>query len=143
MGVYSISQHMLGAVLGMADESAHFDETAIGSINVRLEQMFREEIIKSERLVFIYDTELTKLVDLGGDWRKGAKQFATLRHDVDRKEGVPDNVLAAISHSTRELAQAARDLGKIVFCSSPVLRYSGTGRKHALWVEMKAVAVDT
>jgi len=140
--LYKLTPKQIGEVLGLASEGPDGDETAIGSINVRLEHMFREVIVRISNVIFIQGPELDKLVKLGGLWRKGAKKLTTPVWEVERKDGLPDQLLAEINAGPMNLVN---ELGQLesgtMLCDSPEFYHKRKGRTHRMWMEMRAVLV--
>jgi hypothetical protein len=125
---FHIRADMLAALFGIADEAGVDDETVLGTVNVRLDQMFRMVLCDCRDLVIVHREELDKVPGgeirgLGVGW-----ELRELKLDLppfNPADGIPEEVVSILNDSPKLLAKAALDKVEWGLIQSPMLRYAG------------------
>ena len=130
MPIYQLSKPMIGSALGMGDpENPQLDEVALSTIQVRLEQMFREVSDEESLIAVIHALELKKLADWNPTWRKRAKLVKDTPAKFNAKEGIPDAVLLQLNAAPLWLVKQLRGTKQFCLCHSPLLSVNQTTRR--------------
>ena len=124
-------------VLGLGSGSA--DETQTETINVRLEEMFRESIRDAGHVIHLQREELEKLLDAGAVWYAGAQTIRTPTIKFSKDDGVSDSVMRELGRGPTVLAQRLQHGGRLVFAHAPVLQYKQVGRDFELCIVTHAI----
>lgn len=143
MGVIQIKEALLCELLGLGGDGT--DEVGakelIDIIDIKLEQMFRECIIRRKNILLTPETELKKLAESNADWRKRAKQFKSETVVFDRKEqsGIPRTLLNELNQLPETLCQDCDELHAIVLAQAPQLHFkqqrNGSVHMH-VWMRL-------
>lgn len=125
MGAITIKKPLLGELLGLADhDGPGGDETALSTVQVRYDQMFRECILHREYISLLAATELKKLADYGSCWFERAKTLQSEPLRFNPKEvGIPDEILATVNSWPEHLASRCDSFGELVLAQSPQLSF--------------------
>lgn len=138
MGAFQLSPSLLASLFGMHDGSGIADETEISSVDVRLELMFREALLKIPNAIVIHGEELAKLALFPG-WKLGTKAFRTASTSFCVDDGIPEPVLVALNEAPFNIACQIASSGRLTFCHSPQLHWEQKGKTIHLFIYIKVV----
>lgn len=141
MGVFRLSRSMIASVLGVEGEIG--DDTEVSSINVRLDQMFREESRHYPGIVLVRADDLRKLLRWRPDWRRFAQERKT---PEVRFKTSGEGLEEAIQQLNLDVQRLAADLGageELVFCHTPMFRYDRTKTRATLWLSLREVRIPS
>lgn len=141
MGVVRIKKPLLGEILGINDiDGPGGDESAVSTLNVRLDQMFREAIIRAPFVVLLNETELRKVADYNGWWRDLAKTLRSdpIKFDI-KKDGLPDHVIEQVNAWPAQLAQSCGGFNGLVLAQAPQFAYTKKKNDVEMSVWMRIV----
>jgi len=117
---YSLRKEHIAEILGLTDEAGG-DETVVNTVNVRLEQMFRQEIDATPELVMLHGEDLEKLANWSPAWRGRGKRIETQEFPVKRADGLTRRLMTNLNAAPGMLAEQLRQTGRFIFCHSPIL----------------------
>lgn len=125
---------MIYNVTGMG--TGTMDETVIGTINVRLDEMFREALRETKRVLQLHGDDLQKLLEACPSWRSHARTLTTPTISFQVEEGLSDQALRDLNSGPWQFAQQLEASDKLVFCHSPMFRYNREQRvcEMSLWL---------
>jgi hypothetical protein len=135
---FSLQKNVIIDALGLADEAGG-DETAISSINVMLDGMFREASKDHNNLVIIHGEDLEKIHSWSDDWRTGAKTITTPKFKFKASEGISDEIMRNINKAPQDLAEQLGITGELTFCQTPDFWWERTKDKFEVCVWMHAI----
>jgi hypothetical protein len=141
VGAVSIKKPLLGELLGLADhDGPGADETALSTIQVRYDQMFRECVLHRPGISFLAATELEKIARWDACWYDRAKTFQTEELAFKPKEvGLPDNVLSTVNSWPEQLASRCDSLGGLILAQAPQLSFKQSRGNVKLRAWMRVV----
>lgn len=136
MIVYRLNLNTLLDLLGIAQEEP--DETVLSTVNVRLEEMFRETARSFPNIVRVHEEDLRKIYDAGMLWREQAHRLEfTL--SFTREEGLTEAHMRNLNGVPANFAQRLGQNERLVFCHSPMLQYVRDHSKFTLTISMNIV----
>lgn len=115
--VLQIRREWIGQALGIA-EDVDPDETAISTIDVRLDQMFRELVRHVPDIALVHGQELAKI----REWSQPDWQCLTAKTKMwkfDLAEGFPAAIFDELNAAPAQLLADLLRRGQPVLCSSP------------------------
>lgn len=121
MGAFRLTKEMLYDVTGMGTGTP--DETVISSVNVRLDDMFREAIAHCDHVIQLHGDDLEKLTKAGPLWREEAKTLSTPKFKFTNEEGISDRLLRDLNAAPAAFAEQIQLQGRLAFCHSPMFQY--------------------
>ncbi len=120
--IFRLHKNMIYDVTGMG--TGTMDETVINTINVRLDEMFREALRTTKRVFQLHGDDLQRLLAAIPAWRIHAKTLSTPMISFNVDEGLSDQGLRDLNAGPRNFAQQLEASDKLVFCHSPMFRYN-------------------
>lgn len=139
MPAFRIRKEWILSVLGYGSDEDGADELSVSSINVRLEEMFREAITGTPNIFLLQDNDLTKLIEAGPEWRAGAKTLSTKKLIFEKKDLRPDDLVSTINNSPLTFARQLFKTNRLAFCQSPVFHYTKAGSVLTVHVYMHVI----
>ncbi len=122
MGAFKVTRQQLVEVLGLTEGGLGGEESSLSSVNVRLEQIWRELLSGDHRnLICIHCDELQKLVEFSEAWKLNGKTLQTRAMVVNPAEPLSEEIVREINRSPAALAHMMSESGKLIFCHSPML----------------------
>lgn len=118
---FHITKNMIHDVTGMG--TGTMDETVITTINVRLDEMFREALRSMSRVFQLHGDDLEKLLKACPNYRSKAVTLSTPTICFSDEEGISDQGLRDLNIGPQSFAQQLQNADKLVFCHSPMFRY--------------------
>lgn len=137
MAIFRISKAMLYDVTGMG--SGTMDETVISTINVRLDEMFREAILHCNHVIRLHGDDLEKLAHAGPKWRESAKTLQTPRMKFTAEQGISDQMLRDVNYAPKSFAQQIETMGRLAFCQSPMFEFKRVHPEYEMYIWMHVV----
>lgn len=149
--IYTIKKPLLAEVCGLSEDGHDAIQPAISTLNVRLEQMWRELLPQYGTMFSLEASELDKLNEL---IKVTPKMYKRLRYrqavllqtpmiEFKPKDGITDHALDFVNAGPRNLAMAvASQCGvknAIAFVRSPQLHYEQQRGKISLHLWLNAI----
>ena len=138
MGIYRLKAELVVEALGLGDEAGG-DETAISTINVRLDQMFREVVRNYDNLIIVHSEDLERLRGWSPAWAKEAKKFTTPRYIYRRDEPQLNELMRSINQAPVSLAHEIGQSERLTFCQTPQFWWRREGNEYGVCVWMHAI----
>lgn len=139
MNAYTIRKELLGEVMGLADDCAGSDESAISTLNVRLDNMLRECLRQYHNVVHLHGEDLAKLVGFSKEWKAGGRTLSTTPVEFKVKDGISHALVREINSAPDALISQVALAGKLVFCHSPQFHFVRTGDVFKVCVWLHAI----
>jgi hypothetical protein len=137
MYAFRLNKGVILDYLGLAQEEA--DETVLSTINVRLEEMFREAARCFGNVVHVHADDLRKIAEYNDVWRAEAHALSSRELVFTRDEGLSDSLLHDLNMIPIAFAQQLGQNERLVFCHSPMFRYAQERGQFTMTIWMQIV----
>lgn len=139
MGAFRIRREMILDIVGFAQESP--DETVISTVNVRLDEMFRESLRQAASVVLIHGDDLEKILTHSPDWMAEARTYQTKKLEFTSEDLNIDRIVRELNLAPQMLAMKVAGLKRLTFCHSPMFHYERRAGRCELRIWLRAVCV--
>jgi hypothetical protein len=130
--ITKIQKHHLAQILGLDDiDNEAGDETAISSVNVRFDQMFREVIGRNNSLIIVAEQGLRAIADNILCWMSLVK------------EGISDEIVRYVNDWPERIYERIASPGYFFLVSTPMLEYKKSRGKVKLSAYSLAAKLPT
>jgi hypothetical protein len=142
--ITKIQKHHLAQILGLDDiDNEAGDETAISSVNVRFDQMFREVIGRNNSLIIVAEQGLRAIADNILCWMSLVKVIRSSSLQFDPKEGISDEIVRYVNDWPERIYERIASPGYFFLVSTPMLEYKKSRGKVKLSAYSLAAKLPT
>lgn len=140
MAAFRIRVEMVNTVLGIANMPTNDEESSLSTINVYLDNMWREETRKHANLINIHGEDLEKVIRFSQAWKAQGKTFVSkMKFEYVKGKGVPEQIVREINAAPAALAKSCAADGRLIFCHSPCFHFIRKQNTFELSVWLHAV----
>lgn len=146
MSAFQLKKRLIIELIGLADETALVgDEEVLGTINVRLESMFRELVVSAANVALVPASELEKIAQHSELFRSRAKVLRadSIRVDLQEGLGVSDKIVADINAAPRALLSRCMSLGEMTLVQPPLLDFKHNKKTATFLLWTRLVMLPT